>query len=240
MEWTQGYHSKTWVWYDRRNYHVFREFGRYQMNTPVRKVVKPFFIGFAILDMFKHIIYDFYYNVLKNTFDNTELSGKGTDSFILQLSDKGNIVHKMWEMHKSYNFSELDNTSSFYGQLVNLLRTGSWQEQVPFAIILLQPQQEVTGSHLQGWAQRTWHHRVVGLRPKMYCLDDRKNVVYTAAKGVPRNMVIDGERMSVKNIDLYKRVLEAESKKDVWSMALSSQSTIRDLLSARWNKPRPS
>ena len=49
----------------------------------------------------------------------------------------------------------------------------------------------------------------------MYCLDDRKNVVYTAAKGVPRNMVIDGERMSVKNIDLYKRVLEAESKKDV-------------------------
>ena len=28
-------------------------------------------------------------------------------------------------------------------------------------------------------------------------------------------MVIDGERMSVKNIDLYKRVLEAWSKKNV-------------------------
>ena len=27
-------------------------------------------------------------------------------------------------------------------------------------------------------------------------------------------MVIDGERMSVKNIDLYKRVLEAEKKED--------------------------
>ena len=49
----------------------------------------------------------------------------------------------------------------------------------------------------------------------MYCLDDRKNVVYTAAKGVPRNVVIDDDRMSVKNIDLHKRVLEAESKKDV-------------------------
>ena len=27
-----------------------------KLNTPVRKVVKPFFIGFAILDMLKHII----------------------------------------------------------------------------------------------------------------------------------------------------------------------------------------
>ena len=34
-----------------------------KLNTPVRKVVKPFFIRFAILDMSKHIIYDFYYNV---------------------------------------------------------------------------------------------------------------------------------------------------------------------------------
>ena len=49
----------------------------------------------------------------------------------------------------------------------------------------------------------------------MYCLVDEKHVIHNVAKGVPRNVVIDGERMSVKNIDLYKRVLEAESKKDV-------------------------
>ena len=40
-----------------------------KLNTPVRRVEKPFFIGFAILDMSKHIIYHFYYNMLKNTFD---------------------------------------------------------------------------------------------------------------------------------------------------------------------------
>ena len=58
-------------------------------------------------------------------------------------------------------------------------------------------------------------HRItefVGLRPKMYCLVDEKQVIHNAAKGVPRNVVIDGKRMSVKNIDLYKRVLEAEKK----------------------------
>ena len=48
----------------------------------------------------------------------------------------------------------------------------------------------------------------------MYCLVDEKHVIHNAAKGVPRNVVIDGERMSVKNIDLYKRVLEAEKKED--------------------------
>ena len=89
-----------------------------KLNTPVRKVEKPFFIGFAILDMSKHIIYDFYYNVLKNTFVTMELLGHDTDSLIVQLSDKGNIVHKMCDMYKSFDFSELNNTSYFYGQLV--------------------------------------------------------------------------------------------------------------------------
>ena len=87
----------------------------FKLNKPVRKVVKPFFIWFAILDMSKHIIYDFYYNVLKKAFDNVELLGQNTDSLIVQLSDKGNIVHKMCDMYKSFDFSELDNISYFYG-----------------------------------------------------------------------------------------------------------------------------
>ena len=74
-----------------------------KLNTPVRKVEKPFFIGFAILDMSKHIIYDFYYNVLKMTFDNVELLGQDTDSLIVQLHDRANIVHKMCDMYKSFD-----------------------------------------------------------------------------------------------------------------------------------------
>ena len=49
----------------------------------------------------------------------------------------------------------------------------------------------------------------------MYCLIDEKHVIHNIAKGVPSSVVIDGERMSVKNIDMYKRVFEAKSKKDV-------------------------
>ena len=48
----------------------------------------------------------------------------------------------------------------------------------------------------------------------MYCLIDEIDVIYNAAKRVPRNVVIEGSRMSVKNIELYKRVFEANGKKD--------------------------
>ena len=57
--------------------------------------------------------------MLKTTFENVELLGQATDSLIVQLSDKGNIVHKRCEMDKSFDFSELVNTSYFYGQIVN-------------------------------------------------------------------------------------------------------------------------
>ena len=48
----------------------------------------------------------------------------------------------------------------------------------------------------------------------MYCLIDENDVIHNAAKGIPRNVIIDGNRMNVKNIELYKRVLEAENKND--------------------------
>ena len=185
-----------------------------KLNTPVSKVVKPFFIWFAILDMFKHIIYDFYYNVLKTTFDNVELLGQDTDLLIVQLSDKGNIVHKMCEMYKSFDFSELDNTSYFYGQLMNF-----YEQKVDKSKFLSLSSFLSFNKKLPGPIFKDKHngHRItelVGLRPKMYCLVDEKHVMHNAAKGVPRNVAIDGERMSVNNIDLYKRVLKAESKKE--------------------------
>ena len=51
-------------------------------------------------------------------------------------------------------------------------------------------------------------------RPKMYCLLDEKDVVYNGTKGVLRNVVIEGTKTNVKNIELYKYVLEATSPND--------------------------
>ena len=160
-----------------------------KLNTSVRKVEKPFFIGFAILDIFKHIIYDFYYNVLKNTFDNVELLGQDTDSLIVQLSDKGNIVHKMCEMYKSFDFSELDNTSYFYGQIVNYYEQKVDKSKFPSLSSFLNFNKELPGPIFKG--EHNWHRitEFVALRPKIYCLVDEKNVIHNAVKGVPRNLV---------------------------------------------------
>ena len=185
-----------------------------KLNTPVRKVEKPFFIGFAILDMSKHIIYDFYYNMIKNTFDNVELLGQDTDSLIVPLSDKGNIVHKMCEMYKSFDFSELDNTSYFYGQLLNYYEHEVDKSKFPSLESFLNFNKKLPVSIFKDEHNGHRITEFVGLRPKMYCLVDENQVIHNAAKGVPRNVVINGERISVKNIELYKRVLEAESKGD--------------------------
>ena len=185
-----------------------------KLNTPVRKMVKPFFIGFAILDMFKHIIYDFYFNVLKNTFDNVKLLVQDTDSLIVQLSDKGNIVHKMCEIYKSFDFSELDNTSYFYGQLMNYYKKEVDKNKSPSLSSFLKFNKKLPGPIFKDDHNEHRITEFVRLRSKMYCLVDEKNVIHNAAKGVPRNVAIDGERMSMKNIELYKRVLEAESKRN--------------------------
>ena len=46
----------------------------------------------------------------------------------------------------------------------------------------------------------------------MYCLVDEKDVRYDAEKCVLLNVAIEGKRMSVKDIELYRRAVEAKRK----------------------------
>ena len=129
----------------------------------------------------------------------------------------------MCDMYKSFDFSELDNTSYFYGELVKYYYDHEVDKsKFPSLESFLNFNKKLPGpifkdEHKPIFKDEHNGHRItefVGLRPKMYCLVDEKHVIHNAAKGVPRNVVIDGERMSVKNIDLYKRVLESEKKED--------------------------
>ena len=43
---------------------------------------------------------------------------------------------------------------------------------------------------------------------------NEKHVIHNTAKGVPRNEVIGGEKMSEKNNEIYMCVLEVERKGD--------------------------
>ena len=124
--------------------------------------------------MSKHTIYDFYYNMLKNAFDNVELLGQETGSFIEQLSNKGNIVHKMCEMYKSFDFSELDNTSYFYGQFVNYYEQEVDKSKFSSLSSFLNFNKKLSGPIFKDEHNNHPITEFVGLRPKMYCLVDEK------------------------------------------------------------------
>ena len=128
--------------------------------------------------------------MLKTTVDNVELLGQDTDSLIVQLSDKGIIVHKMCDVYKSFEFSELNNTRHFYGQLMNYYEQEVYKSIFPSLSSFLNFNKKLPGPIFK---EEHNGHRItefVGLRPKMYCLIDEKNVVHSTAKGVPRNVVI--------------------------------------------------
>ena len=54
--------------------------------------------------------------------------------------------------------------------------------------------------------------RIRGTKTKDICLVDEKDVIYNATKDVLRNVVIEGTKTNVKNIELYKYTRGNKSK----------------------------
>lgn len=183
-----------------------------KLFNPVKKMNKPFFIGFAILDMSKYIIYDFYYNKMKKVFNDVTLLGQDTDSLIVKITDP-NTVEKMLDMYKSFDFSELNTESYFYNRLVEYYNTKVNHEEFTTLKSFVNYNKKVPGPIFKDEHNGFRITEFVGLRPKLYCIQDERNVIHNAAKGVPRN-VFDSKknRINIKNIDTYKRVLFATTK----------------------------
>lgn len=183
-----------------------------KLFNPVKKMNKPFFIGFAILDLSKYIIYDFYYNKLKKNFDSVTLLGQDTDSLIVKITDPS-IDDKMLDMYKSFDFSELNTESYFYNKLVEYYNTKVNHEEFSTLKSFVNFNKKVAGPIFKDEHNGFRITEFVGLRPKLYCIEDERNIIHNACKGVPRN-VFDSKnnRINIKNIDTYKRVLFATTK----------------------------
>ncbi len=183
-----------------------------KLSNPKKRMIKPFFIGFAILDMSKYIIYDFFYNVLKKNFNNVQLLGQDTDSLIVRMNGHPS---KICELYKSFDFSEIDKNSYFYKVLQEY-----YNEKVDKNMFSTFESFVNYNTKVPGPIFKDEHngHRITefcGLKPKMYCILDENNIVHNACKGVPSKIYIDNELISIKNIELYKKVLFAENKDDI-------------------------
>ena len=115
----------------------------------------------------------------------------------------------MCEMYKLFDFSEFDPTSYFYAQLVDY-----YEHQVDKKFPILQlflnfKKLSVLFSKMNIMiiaSENLWDEN------KDVCLVDEKDVIYNATKGVLRNVVIEGTKTNVKNIELYKYTRGNKSK----------------------------
>ena len=59
-----------------------------EKEKKVKKLNMPIYIGKAVLDLSKHLMYDFFYNVVMKHYPNARLCYTDTDSFIIKFPDK--------------------------------------------------------------------------------------------------------------------------------------------------------
>ena len=79
---------------------------------PVLKLSKPIYIGFAILELSKWLMYDFHYNFIKKHFDPVLLF---TDTDSLSCKIKSEDVYEEFFKHKYlFDFSNFSKDSKFY------------------------------------------------------------------------------------------------------------------------------
>ena len=143
-------------------------------------------------------------------------------------------------MYKSFDFSVLDNTSYFYGELVKYYEHEVDKSKFPFLESFLNFNKKLPGRIFKDEHNGHRITEFVGLRPKMYCLVDEKQVIHNAAREflVMWWSMVRGWAWRTSNCT---SVFLRQSRREMqWSKAASSESTTRPLISARRNRPRRS
>ena len=83
------------------------------MYKDTLKLNRPIYVGMSILDLSKHLMYDFYYNQLKEQYSCCNLFYTDTDSFILHV-ETDDVYKDIKDNQSQYD------TSNYNNQAVNL------------------------------------------------------------------------------------------------------------------------
>ena len=130
---------------------------------------KPIFVGQAILDISKTLMYDFHYNYIRKKYGNkAELLFTDTDSlmYLIQTEDFYKDISKdVKRKFDTSNYPEIHLSGIKTG--VNKKVIGKFKD-------------EAAGKQLTYF---------VGLRPKMYCFKDDDEAETQKAKGVKKNVI---------------------------------------------------
>ena len=157
---------------------------------------KPIYLGMSILDLSKHHMYSFYYDVLKKQYqENIRLIYTDTDSYVLETHTED--IYEDWKDIKEHmDFSGYDKDHPTYDP-TNKKVLGKFKDETDGKIIT----------------------NFIALRPKMYCLKVfKKEKADKKAKGVPKNKV-------KRDLDMndYESTLHERTSKEVNFNAIRSK-----------------
>lgn len=137
-----------------------------QMHKSRLVLNRPVYVGMSILDLSKHLMYDFYYNQMKAQYrDRCQLLYTDTDSLLLEIQ-----------------------TEDVYGDIArhsHLYDTSNYPKDHPFHSTV---NKKVLGKMKDEYAGRPIAE-YVGLRPKMYSILEAGGQNIKKAKGVKKNVV---------------------------------------------------
>jgi len=125
---------------------------------------KPIYVGATVLDLSKHLMYDFHYNFVKKVMPRTRLMYTDTDSFIYHF--KGDSLTDLMKIN-----TDLFDTSSY-----------------PPTHEMYSPKNKAVIGKMKDEVNGRQIRRFVGLRAKMYAIDVEGDVK-KKAKGI-RNTVL--------------------------------------------------
>ena len=127
---------------------------------------RPMFVGMSILDLSKHLMYDFYYNQLQRQYgDRCQLLYTDTDSLLLEIQIK-DVSEDMAKSAGLYDTSDYPEDHTLHST-ANKKVLGKMKD-------------ECVGRPIAEY---------IGLRPKMYSILEASGKNIKKAKGVKKNVV---------------------------------------------------
>ena len=163
---------------------INEELAGVEKTKTVLKLDKPIYLGMTILDLSKIHMYSFYYDVLKEKYqEKVKLVYTDTDSYVIQTMTDD--IYKDWMSIKDYmDFSGYDKKHPNYDP-TNKKMLGKFKDEMDGKIIT----------------------NFIALRPKMYCLKiHNENKVEKKAKGVPKLKVKRDLDMKDYEVTLHEHI----------------------------------
>ena len=88
-------------------------------NKESIKFTKPIYVGFSVLELSKHLKYEWYYDKMQPYFgeDNLELHYLDTDSFIFSFKPIKSLIEGLKHFKEDFVFSDLDPSHELYSKV---------------------------------------------------------------------------------------------------------------------------